>query len=325
MKPCALSAFLACSVFLFACDSDPRANSPRSESAESKPGPTIPKFDKDRAFRYLLTQMNFGPRVPSTEAHPRCLNFLTSELQALADTVWVQEFAVSNPRLGSMVLTNVVAQFNPALPSRILLTAHWDSRPWADSDKDSRNQTKPVPGANDGASGVAVLLEVACALHASSPPMGVDIVFFDGEDFGSHGRDDTWCTGSRYFAGHLPAGYSPHFGINLDMVGDKHLLIPREQRSDRYASDVMSLIYTTAHELNVGQFSDTQGDDVYDDHIPLNEAGIRTADLIDFDYGDGNSDYWHTTEDTADKCSAESLEAVGVVLLNLVYTKSSQF
>ncbi|MGB2868298.1 MAG: M28 family peptidase [Bacteroidota bacterium] len=312
-------------VVLVACTADPRENSPRPELSETKFATAVPRFDKDRAFRYLLTQTNFGPRVPSTEAHTRCLSFLKSELQAYADSVWLQEYTVSDPRLGSMVLTNVVAAFRPGSPSRILLTAHWDSRPWADSDKDPRNQTKPVPGANDGASGVAVLLEVSRAIKTSPAPTGIDIVFFDGEDFGSHGKDDTWCTGSRYFAAHLPAGYAPHFGINLDMVGDKHLLLPREQRSDRYAPEVMKLIFSTAKELNIGQFSDTQGDDVYDDHIPLNEAGIRTADLIDFDYSDGNSNFWHTTGDTPDKCSAESLEAVGVVLLQLIYTKSSQF
>jgi Zn-dependent M28 family amino/carboxypeptidase len=203
----------------------------------------------------------------------------------------------------------------------LLLTAHWDSRPWADSDADPQNRSHPILGANDGASGVAVLLEIAQQLKLRKPSIAVSIVLFDGEDLGSSGKSESWCAGSKYFASHLPGGYVFTSAINLDMVGDSELLIKREQRSDKWASELADEVFSTAGELGISQFANTTGDDVLDDHVALNEAGIPAVDLIDFDYPNPEKNYWHTTLDTPDKCSAESLRAVGTVLLQLIYKK----
>ncbi|HLF14410.1 MAG TPA: M28 family peptidase, partial [Bacteroidota bacterium] len=203
--------------------------------------------------------------------------------------------------------------------TRILLLAHWDSRPWADEEADSSLHSRPVPGANDGASGVAVLLEVARHLKSTPPAVGVDILFTDGEDYGKHNDPGGFLHGARYFATHLPPGYRPAFGILLDMIGDARLEIPRERHSLDFAPDIVDLVWSTANRLGFSQFVDATQGRITDDHLPLNAAGIPTIDLIDFDYPDQTNRYWHTLQDSTDKCSPESLEAVGTVLLTVVY------
>ncbi|MBI3579516.1 MAG: M28 family peptidase, partial [Ignavibacteriales bacterium] len=198
----------------------------------------------------------------------------------------------------------------------------WDTRLWADQDPNPANRNKPMLGANDGASGVAVLLEIARLLKQSPPQIGIDIVLFDGEDLGKTGNPESFSAGAKYFANNKAPGFHPRFGINLDMVGDKVLEIPREINSDRYAPDVMNVIYSTAKELNIPQFSNSIGEEIIDDHLPLNNIGIRTVDLIDFNYPDRSNKYWHTLADTPDKCSEESLAAVGQVLITVIYEKA---
>ncbi len=314
---------LSCYLLLTGCRSDRKGDAPQHESKPEATAITPSDFDSQHAFRYLVRQTDFGPRVPGSKAHALCLAYLTRELRSNADTVFQQQFSVTQPKLGRVDLTNIMARFGVSSSKRIVLTAHWDSRPWADSDPDPKRHDDPVPGANDGASGVAVLLEIARTLKSAPPAAGVDIVLFDGEDMGTQGNLASWCTGSKYFTKHLPKNYAVLFGINLDMVGDTYLSIPREQKSDSYANDVMNLVYSTAKQLKVSQFVDVAGDDVYDDHVPMNEAGIKTIDLIDFNYVNTQLNYWHTVDDTPDKCSAESLGAVGTVLLHLVHMQSS--
>ena len=298
--------------------SDPQP-SPSTDQADI----TVPAFDGQSAFNFLTAQTDLGPRNPGSKGHAACLAYLRDELGKYAAAVTVQNFSGSDYKGKQYPLTNVVSSFNLQATDRILLSAHWDTRPWADEDPNPSKRNTPVPGANDGASGVAVLLEVARILKLHPPPIGVDIVLFDGEDMGKSGSLDTWCLGSKHFARTKAPGFNPRFAINIDMIGDKQLSIPREQQSDEYAPDVMNLIYSTARRLNLHQFADTPGRPTYDDHIPLNEAGIRAVDLIDFEYPDASNRYWHTTEDTPDKCSAESLEAVGTVLLHIVYSKAA--
>ncbi|MBI3003865.1 MAG: M28 family peptidase [Ignavibacteriales bacterium] len=282
---------------------------------------SVPAFDGQEAYRFLTAQTDFGPRNPGSQGYRKCLRFLQDEMAKHAEEVFLQEFTHTNFKGETHNYANIVSRFNRTAIVRVLLTAHWDTRPWADNDQDPSNHNKPILGANDGASGVAVLLEIARHLKKNPPLIGVDIVFFDAEDVGRHGDQKSYAIGSLHFAKNMPRNINARFAVNLDMVGDKVLTIPREQNSDRYAPGVMNLIYSTAEELGISEFVNGVGEEIFDDHIPLNEAGIPAVDLIDFNYPDNSNRYWHSLEDTPDKCSPQSLEAVGKVLLHILYKK----
>ncbi|MBI5464170.1 MAG: M28 family peptidase [Ignavibacteriales bacterium] len=296
-----------------------------SSSRSGQPTQTVvPTFDGHKALTYLQRQVDFGPRVPNSEAHQKCLAFFLGHLKALSDTVETQEFTNDHLRLGKIDLTNVIARFNLQAKRRVMISTHWDSRPWADAERDPAKRLLPVPGANDGASGAAIILALADQLKTQTPLVGVDLVLFDGEDVGASGDARSWCLGSRFFAAHLLKEQTPAFAVNIDMVGDRNLLIARERESDRSFPEIVARVFGIAERLHIGEFSNTQGPEVLDDHIPLIEAGVAAIDLIDFSYPDANTNYWHTTEDTPDKCSKESLEAVGTLLLHLIYEETKQ-
>ncbi|MCR4439012.1 MAG: M28 family peptidase [bacterium] len=275
----------------------------------------LPQFDERKAYEHLLRQVAFGPRAPGTPGHRACLEYLTMELEKYADKVTQQKFQHTfGPERRTVVMSNIIANFWSEKTKRVLLCAHWDTRPWADHDPDPANRATSIPGANDGASGVAVLLEIARLLKAHEPRFGVDIVLFDGEDCGQEGDDRTWAIGSRHFAESKDPRYRPLFGILLDMVGDADLEIYIEQHSQESAPDVVSLVWARAAELGVTEFIRRPKYALVDDHVPLLRAGIRCIDIIDYDYP-----YWHTLADTPDKCSAESLGKVGRVVLSVLY------
>ncbi len=280
---------------------------------------SVPQFNGARSYADLEKQVAFGPRVPGSEAQSACARWLVDELSRTADRVVVQSFEHKDIHSGQMIpMKNIVASFNnkPHI-KRIMLAAHWDSRPRADQDR-LENQHKPIPGANDGASGVAVLLEIARALKKQPLAYGVDIVLFDGEDYGREGELEEYFLGARYFADNL-GKYRPYYGILLDMVGDANLSLPIEYNSAKGAPWVVNKVWDTAARLNNNAFKKHIGPAISDDHIPLMEAGIPFIDIIDFAYPDQNHGYWHTLEDTPDKCSPQSLESVGQVLLHLLY------
>lgn len=279
----------------------------------------IPLFSGQRAYEILLRQTSFGPRNPNSTGHRECLNYLSSTLRGLAGEIRLQDFTHAGYKGESLRLTNIVASFRPEIKTRLLLCAHWDTRPRAD--QDSTRREEPILGANDGASGVAVLIELATLLKQTPPPVGVDIALFDGEDYGMEGDHARYLLGSRHFASARTSDYLPRFGVLLDMVGDAFLEIPREGYSVRYAPDIVDLVWNTARDLGIGQFIAEAGPEVIDDHLPLNEAGIKTIDLIDFNYPDPTNRYWHTHQDTPEHCSPQSLEAVGTVLTHVVYTQ----
>ena len=281
----------------------------------------VPSFDEKIAFSYLTAQTDFGPRNPGSVGHQKCLDYLQTEMQKFSDAVNLQPFTQPGYNGETLKLTNIISSFKLQETTRILFIAHWDTRPRADQEKNPKKRNQPILGANDGASGVAILTEIARHLKANPPAIGVDILFVDGEDYGKESDTKNYFLGARYFAKHLPSGYAPAFGILLDMVGDKELEIDREENSVKAAPDIVSLVWATANELGVPQFSNL-GQFALDDHIPLNEAGIKTIDLIDFHYPDTSNRYWHTTEDTPDKCSPESLGAVGKVLMHVIYNYS---
>jgi glutaminyl-peptide cyclotransferase len=282
---------------------------------------SIPEFNGKDAFGFLLRQTSFGPRNPGSQGHSSCLQYLGSTMRGLADQVGMQEFSHTGYGGEQFRLTNIIASFRPDLTNRILLCAHWDTRPRAEHDENKSRRDQPIIGANDGASGVAVLLEIATLLKKTPPPVGVDLVLFDGEDYGKEGDTERYLLGSRYFASNFDKKTIPRFGILLDMIGDTYLEIPREQNSQRFAPDVMNLVWRTAQDLGVTQFLDAPGEEIMDDHLPLNQAGIKTIDLIDFNYPDQTNRYWHTHQDTPDHCSGESLQAVGSVLMNVLFTQ----
>lgn len=280
-------------------------------------GQSIPDFNKQYSFQILEKQCEFGPRVPGTEAHTKCRDYLVETLRNYSKNVTLQPFQATIPTQKKPVTCyNIIANFNPNESRRILLCAHWDTRPWADRDPDPANHQKPVLGANDGASGVAVLLEIARIISIIPPKYGVDIVLFDAEDFGTYGQNDTWALGSKQFAKNIVPNYHPEFGILLDLIGDADQQLYIEQNSYQYARNIVDRVWNVAQRLNIHEFISEVKYEVYDDHLSLLAIGIPCIDIIDFDY-----QYWHTISDTPDKCSPESLDNIGRVLLAVLYNK----
>lgn len=293
---------------------------PVEPTAAVAPAAQTLTFNADRAFTDLTKQVEFGPRVPNYKGHGPCLEYFVNTLTPLADSVTRQDFS-QRIRGEKLQMTNVIARWEgrggSSANSGVLLCAHWDTRPTADYEQGA-NRRKPIPGANDGASGAAVLLELARSFKQAAPTVPVTLVLFDGEDYGP-GIEDMFL-GSTYFANHLPANM-PKRGVLLDMIGDRDLVIPQEGNSLNAARDVVEEIYAIAQRKGLDrQFPAQAGPPIEDDHIALHKKGLRVADLIDFDYGPGHS-WWHTLADTPDKCSPASLKAVGDVLLEWVYTR----
>lgn len=279
-------------------------------------------FDGAKAYSLLKAQCGIGPRFPGSPGHAKMRDWLVAEAKKYTDNVETQEFRHRWSRTGENVtMWNVVARMDFGATKTVLLLAHWDTRPFADQDPDAQNRAKPVIGANDGASGVAVLLELMRVFKENKPPVNVVFLFTDGEDLGP-GLDEMFL-GAEYFARNLTdEDRKISYGILLDMVGDRDLVIPREQNSDYYARALMDRFYNHAREIGLSKhFPNRAGPVIADDHEPLNRAGIPTIDLIDFDYGPGHS-WWHTVQDTPDKCSAESLAAVGRAVESFLRSES---
>jgi hypothetical protein len=276
--------------------------------------PHVREFDGASAFRYIEAQVAFGPRIPGTAAHQRAAAWLDSLLRQRADTLVVQTWTHVTASGDSLPLTNFVARFRPTATKRLLFLAHWDSRPTADSPT-SPDSTRPVPGANDGGSGVAALLGVADVLKRAPPAIGVDLLFVDGEDYGDFTKTPKdVLIGSRYYAAHLVSGPQPLYAVLFDLVADKDLQIFEEGNSLVGAPEVVDLVWSTAKDLGyTGTFVATPKHTLIDDHLELQKVGIRAIDVVDFDYPS-----WHTKDDTIDKVSAASLQIVGDVAVALV-------
>ena len=291
----------------------------------------IPAFNSDSAYRYIKTQVDFGPRVPNTLPHKKCAVYLSSELRRFGAVVVEQKMNLQAYNGTVLESVNIIGSYNPEAKNRVLLFAHWDCRPYSDHDPDSKNFNKPVMGANDGASGVGVLLEIARQLNLSKSEIGVDIAFFDAEDYGAPesfagNSEDTWCLGTQYWAKnpHVPA-YNARFGILLDMVGAPGATFYKEQYSEYYASSVVKKVWDKAISLGFSQyFINQSGGGITDDHVYVNKiAGIPSVDIIHYNPNSehGFGDYWHTTNDTMENIDKNTLFAVGTTLLNVVYTE----
>ena len=302
---------LACALLLFgACE--------RSAST-----PTTP-FDGETARGYVKAQLDFGARVPGTEAARKTGDWIVAQMRTRADTVIEQRWTHVTAKGDTLPLRNIFARFRPQASTRILYVTHWDSRPVSDQAEDPAKRSLPVPGANDGASGVGLFIALGDVLKKTPPTVGVDLLFVDGEDYGTFGPPDVdVLIGSTYFAEHLPAGYQPIFGVLFDMIGDADLSIPQESNSVTRAPEVVSRVWDTAAKLGYQRyFPPTLGYAVTDDHIPLLDKGLRVIDVIDLDYlgppGSGKPNYHHTPEDTLDKVSAQSLKVVRDVAYSLI-------
>jgi hypothetical protein len=275
-----------------------------------------PTFSGANAFAHVQTQVQFGPRIPGSDGHARQLAWMVEWLESRADTVVADSFTHVTSAGDTLPLVNLLARFTPEADRRLLLLAHWDTRPRADQSANEEDRSAPVPGANDGASGTAILLELADMLGTQRPGVGVDLLFVDGEDYGP-GPEDMYL-GSKRFAAHAdPEAIA--YAVLLDMVGDIDPAFPAEAYSSEYAPQVVQRVWGVARDLGYGRYFPLRvGPRVNDDHIPLNEAGIPTVDVIDFDYGPGNA-LWHTLEDVPANVSPTTLGMVGEVIAELVY------
>lgn len=312
-----ITLFFIPALILTGCNT-PQPEKPPAQPQQQTMEKRSPAFDGAQAYRYLTAQTDFGPRNPNSKGHKACMAYLENELKRYADEVTLQRFSHKGYN-ETLNLANVFARFNPTASKRILLLAHWDTRPRAEEDPDPAQRDRPIIGANDGASGVAILLELARMFKTTPPPIGVDILLTDGEDYGDaqkDGNNELYFLGAKHFAKTKSPEYVPQFGILLDMVGDRDLQLPMEQNSMRFAPQLMDIVWAAAEEHGITQFIRVPGEMISDDHLPMNEAGIPTIDIIDFQYP-----YWHTQQDTPDKCSPQSLEAVGTVVAAVVYNK----
>jgi hypothetical protein len=285
----------------------------------------VPNFDEDNAFSYLVAQCDFGPRNPGSDGYFACLDYLITELDQSANEIILQDFSYQEQRYNKRYnLENIIARYNPDSEFQTVISAHWDTRPWADQEDLRQDRDQPIIGANDGASGVAILLELARIMGENPPPIGVNLVFFDGEDLGVPGENETYCQGSRFFAKNLPIP-RPDEAINLDMVGDKQLVLPIERYSLEYHPKLVRHLWDRAKDMGLDAFIGRVDYAIYDDHIPLNEiAGIPSIDLIDFKYPNSYANFWHTLNDIPENCSEESLGQVGDLMVDYIYNREEQ-
>ena len=285
----------------------------------------VPHFDGDDAYDILVAQCEFGPRNPGSDGYYACLDFMLAGLEPYADDIIIQEFSYREKRSKKKYeLQNIIARFNPDAVFQTIISCHWDTRPWADQEENRRDKSTPIIGANDGASGVAVLLELAKILGQYPPEIGVNLIFFDGEDMGIPGENETYCQGSRFFAKNLPIP-KPNEAINLDMVGDKQLVLPIERYSLDQHPRLVRYLWDRAREMGLDAFDGRVDYAIYDDHIPLYEiAGIPSIDIIDFKYPNSYSNFWHTLDDLPENCSGESLEQVGRLMVDYIYNRENQ-
>lgn len=298
----ALAGLIFAAALLQGATATPQASSPPS------------KFDETKAFAWLEKQVAFGPRVPGTDGHIKCRDEILAETKAHCDDASLDKVTHTWSRTRQEVeMWNVVGSQNwKDATTRVVLLAHWDTRPSAEEDPDPTKRGLPILGANDGASGVAVLLELMRHTKTVLPKsLGVMYVFTDGEDLGP-GLDEMFL-GAKAFASRMKAP-KPDYGILLDMIGDKDLQVPMELNSYTRAKSVTTALYTHAEKIGLSHtFPRRLGPEILDDHLALNDAGVPTVDLIDFDYPS-----WHTSADTVDKCSPASLGKVGTLLLSFL-------
>ena len=316
----AIGSVTAAIILLISCGAGKKSGSDQEAPRDIDTSPAATQssssFCPDSAYAFVSRQVEFGPRVPGSEAHRLCGDWLSSRLREFGAEVTEQTATLSTFDGTRIPMRNIFARINPEAEKRILLLAHWDSRPWADNDPDPARRSTPVDGANDGASGVGVLLELARTFSPSGSSIGIDILLCDAEDWGEESNDESWALGARHFANNLPVqGYMPSAAILLDMVGAHDATFMREYFSQLANPALADEIWSTAKSLGYGEmFVNRMGSAVNDDHVELIKAGIPTIDIIDYREGSGFFSGWHTSSDNMECISKETLGAVGKVL-----------
>lgn len=329
MRPITAIAILA-SLTAFSCKG-PQASAP-AKGNESAMAAT-PAFNGDSAYMYVRSQTDFGPRVPGTKAHSQCADWMAGKFRSFGLETIVQPINVAT--FDGTVINgwNIIGQVNPEASARIIVCSHWDSRPWADNDPDPANHKTPVDGADDGASGVGVIMEMARVMQESAPAIGVDFILFDAEDWGPGddytGRhlEEYWALGTQFWARnpHKP-GYKARYAVLLDMVGGKGARFCKEGVSVHFAKGTVDKIWDTAAKLGFGSlFPALDGGFVTDDHYFINTiAKIPAVDIIPYRPDSKGSSFgpnWHTTTDNIDNIDKRVLEAVGKVMLQVIYNE----
>ena len=322
-----LKLFLSLGLLNFACGDQKREEKiPISPKVVS-----VPSFSADSAYNYIQAQVDFGPRVPNTDAHVRCGDYLIKSLRNFGAEVEVQSFESTAYDGTRYQLRNIIGSYNTDATKRILLAAHWDTRRFADKD-DQRTQ-EPIDGANDGGSGVAVLLEIGRVINSAGPDVGVDIIFFDGEDNGTeegyegnvlseNPEHNGWCLGSQYWSRNKHSkSYTAYYGILLDMVGAKGAKFYREKGSMSYAPGIVKKVWDKGNELGYSRyFVYKDGGEVTDDHLFVYHWGkIQMIDIIEYNEDTFFGSYHHTHKDNMNIIDKNTLQAVGETVLNVIY------
>lgn len=324
-----ISMFLL-SAFMLLTATSCGSNSSKTSSTDNNDQETnvqVPQFDADSAYKYVQAQVDFGPRTPNSKGHVACGEYLANTLAAHGAKV-TNQYADLLTFDGTLLKArNIIGSYKPESKKRIALFAHWDTRPWADNDPDEKNHRTPILGANDGASGVGVLLEVARLINQQQPELGIDLIFFDAEDWGSSDVKDSWCLGAQYWARnpHVP-NYNARYGILLDMVGGKNATFYKEAYSEQYAPDVNKKVWKKANQLGYGRyFISENGGGTTDDHLYVNEiAQIKTIDIVPHHPECEASSFgptWHTVNDNMDNIDRSTLKAVGQTVLKVIYNE----
>ena len=309
----------------------------QSQQATPKKHVVVPEFKGDSAYYFVKAQCDFGPRVPGTVAHQQCADWMIETLNGYCDTVYVQDFKTRVYDGKVFNGKNIIATFNPDARKRIVIAAHWDSRPYADNDPDEANWKKPIDGANDGASGCGIMMEMARVMktHRIDDNVGIDFIFFDLEDYGSpkwmddsQRNDLSWGLGSQYWSKkpHIE-GYTAYYGILLDMVGAANPRFPKEYYSQGNSAWVLNKVWRIARDMGYDEaFTNELGDPINDDHIyMIHYAGIPTIDIIhlvgDEDRTSCFFPYWHTVNDNIEQIDVKTLQMVGNVMMKVVYNE----
>ncbi len=323
---------LLSSLLLFSCGGG-KNNKPVITEPSTGIKVNVPAFNPDSAYTFVSRQVAFGPRVPGSAAHEKCALYLEQKLKMYGQDVIIQKASVRAYNGKTLNGKNIIGQYNKASQSRILLCSHWDSRPYADQDKDSTKHRTPIDGANDGASGVGVLLEIARILSINKPDIGIDIIFLDVEDYGepqdvkSEYGAENWGLGAQYWAKNPHVqNYKAHFGILLDMVGASDAVFAREGFSEQYAPDVLNKVWDAATRSGYSKyFSSEKSNPINDDHYYINKyIMIPTIDIIQYDNTTRSGFYtnWHTINDKIDFIDRKTLKAVGQTLLTVLFEEA---
>lgn len=324
-----LSIAAGVALCMSACQESTKTNQPEENNQPqvTVQNVNVPVFQTDSAFDYTAKQVAFGPRIPKTPAQEKCASWLIAKLKPLADTVYIQRTTVTGPKNTPLPCINIIATFNPEATQRILLLSHWDTRPHAD--QDAFDRTKQLDGADDGASGVGVLIEVARQLHTQKPNIGIDILLTDVEDYGISEEENSYCLGTQYWAKNPHVnGYKANYGILLDMVGGRGSQFFMEGGSQQYAYGPMKMFWDVANRLGYSDYFryENIGAAITDDHVYVNTiAKIPTFDLIALQQNGNFVPHWHTSNDNMTVIDKRTLQVVGQTILEVIYRQPFEY